>query len=99
MEKKEKALVIGYIVLLVLGLILFMPIREAVNPPYGLYKDWWALFAVCYTIPIVVAGYVLFFKDGRLARLAVAFFPGSMAFIILAILFHSIQWLFEHVVL
>lgn len=98
MEKKEKALVIGYICLLVLGLSLFMPIREAVLLSYNLYNGWWALFALCFTIPIAVTGYVRFFKDGRFARLTISIFTGFMAFIILAVLFGGIQWIYEHAI-
>ena len=100
MRHGEKILWIIYFVLVALGLLLFLPIRDGVYLPYSVYSDWGTLFALGFTIialPIIWIS-VRGNSDKKETILFMAI--GSIALLfVLLLLFTGIQWIHEHIMI
>lgn len=89
----------GYLGLVVLGLLLFLPVRDALGLKYGLYRDFGCLVALGYS----AVGTALLWiselggdkEDGRRFTLIGAFLITA----VMLLLFCGIQWISEHVAL
>lgn len=102
MSKNEsssgRTILFGYLALVILGCLLFLPTREGLSLSYAAYKNWWCYFAFGYTLPITIASYIAFFGEGRTTRIFMSFIASATALIIFGSLFGAIQWVNDNFV-
>ena len=92
----RKVLYISYVCLLILGLFLFLPIREALFLTYSQFCNFGGYLAVCYTLLGTLIVFLLEFKDSKEERGWFTFIAFVLLLTVNLSLFCGAQWIFDH---